>query len=474
MRTMMLLALAASFIACGPKPTPPVEPFAERPEPSRPKAYTPPVADQYALENGLRVYVIAQPSLPLVSMRLHMPVGSASDPAGKAGLASLTGSMLGEGAGDRDTLAQAAALEELAASLQIGVRREATTLALDVHADRFKDALPLASDALLRPRMDTEEWERISAQHETLLKASLDDNRTVAGQVATRIFWGENHPYALPTDGTPQSVSTITLEDVVGFHRDHLHAGDASIVIVGDVDWSEVEPALNAEFGEWKSGERAGTEMPAAARPAGVYAVDRPGSTQTVFQVLMPGISSTEPRADLDIAATIMGGSFTSRLNRRLREELGYTYGASMRKGSMRQGGTVTVGSNIRADVTGEAYDELQTLLGTAASDPMSDAEVERGRAQVLSRVVDRVETRSGLAGVLLEELIAGRQLDAFSGYVQSVDGANVDSVSRAASGFVPGDAIIILVGDGKQVAAALAERKVKVNWVKETDLGLQ
>lgn len=460
-----LVLAGVVLVGCGPKAAPdaPTEPataaFPPRPEPGPPAAYTPPDPVQTQLSNGIPVYTVNDSGLPLVSVRLMIPTGSANDPAGLAGRAALGASMLGEGAGERTNLEQAAALEALAADLSFGLRREATTLALDVKADRLEAALPLAADALLRPRFDKEEWSRVHKQHLTLLAASLDDNRTVAGQVSQSLWWGAEHPYGTPSDGTPESAEKVGLKAVKQWHASELHAGGAAFVVVGDVTSARATELLNAHFGSWKAKDRAKVEIPAAAAAPGMVFIDRPGSTQTVFNLVLPGIDTSQSRAALDVGATIMGGSFTSRLNRRLREELGFTYGARMRKGSMRGGGVVRVSSSIRGDATADAMVEIKALLDGAASEGFTPAEVARGRAQVLAGVVDGAETRAGLAGMMLNELIGGQSLDKLGDEIAAVDGIQASAVGSAAKGFGLDGALIVLVGDKSKVEAALSEK---------------
>lgn len=458
----VLIALA--LVACGPKQAPepasdaPADTFPPRPEPGPPQAWTPPTPVRTELSSGVPVYTVTDASLPLASLHLTVPTGSASDPDERAGRAALGASMLGEGAGERSTLEQAAALEALAADLSFGLRREATTLSLDVHADRLEQALPLAADALLRPRFDETEWARVKQQHLTLLAASLDDNRTVASQVGRLRWWGADHPYGSPTDGTPDSAGAVTLDEVKAWHRTEMHAGGAAFVVVGDVTSERATALLEEHFGAWEARERPAVEVAAARAPSGIVLVDRPGSTQTVFHIVIPGISTGEPRAALDVATTIMGGSFTSRLNRRLREELGYTYGARMAKGSMIHGGTLVVGSNVRGDATADALREVKVLLDAAASEGFTEAEVQRGRAQVLSDVVDSAETRRGLARMLLEPLIGGQPLDRLATRIETVDGITPSAVDAAARRMAWEDALVVLVGDREAIAGPLTE----------------
>lgn len=437
----------------------PADAFPPRPEPGPPEAFTPQAPTQTELSNGIPVYTITDDSLPLVSIGLTVPTGSSRDPEGQAGRAALGASMLGESAGDRTALEQAAALEALAASVSFGLRREATTMTVESHADRLGEVLPLAADALLRPGLTQEDWDRVKQQHLTLLRASLDDNREVASLVARRRFWGESHAYGTPSDGTPESVEGLDRDAVKAWVEGELHAGGAAFVVVGDVTSEEATDLLEASFGSWEAKERAATEAGAAAGPTGLVLVDRPGSTQTVFHVTLPGEESDEgDRAPLDVASVIMGGSFTSRLNRRLREELGYTYGARMGVGRMQHGGIVQVTSNIRGDATADALKEVRGLLDSAATDGFSEAEVARGRAQVISRTVDQAETRAGLQRMLLGEIIDGRPPSAIGAYVASVDAIGKAPVDAAGDGMAFDDALVVLVGDKAAIEGPLKE----------------
>jgi len=468
MRTIALLTIAAGLALVGckkteteaPADTPTAAAFPDRPEPGPPQAYTPPAPIVTELSNGVPVYTVHDPSLPLVSVQLTVPTGAAMDPDGKAGRAALGASMLGEGAGGRTALEQASALESLAASLRFGLRREATTLSLDVHRDRLAEALPLAADALLRPNLAEDDWNRVHKQHLTLLEASLDDNRQVAANVGRLRWWGADHPYGSPSDGTPASAESVSLDDVKTWHTSELHAGGAAFVVVGAVDSEQATSLLEEQFGTWEAQERPAIEIDGPERPTGILLVDRPGSTQTVFNVVMLGQTSdvSDERAPLDVASVIMGGSFTSRLNRRLREELGYTYGARMGLGRMQGGGVIRIGTSIRGDATADALKELVSLLESARDDGFSPAEVARGRAQVISNVVDSVETRSGLAGTLLDELIAGRSVTDLGDWIASVDTVEQEAVNVAGNALDPVGALIVLVGDRSAIEGPLKE----------------
>lgn len=469
MRPLFAPLFGLALVACPPAPapaddlapSPPVETgFPERPTPGAPAVFTPPTPTSAQLPNGIAVHVVSDDSLPLLSVRLVLPTGAVDDPAGKYGLGALGASMLSEGAGERTALEQAAALDGLASKLSFQSGRETLTMALDTHRDRLAEALPLAADALLRPRFDDDDWSRVHDQHLNGLLSAQDNPVRVAGLVSARQFFGADHPYGTPADGTVESAKAVSLADARSWHADNVHAGGAAFVVVGDVKAAEVTALLEQHFGAWEARERPAREFPAAAAGARKIIVDKPGSSQTVVSVLATAPPSTAPgRAALDVGRTIMGGSFTSRMNRRLREELGYTYGARMSVRRMRHGGYISSGASVRGDATADSVAELTALLGAAASEGFTEAEIGRGRAQNLTDIVDSAETRSGLASLYASEIAGGRTPADVASWLKELDSIDAATAKAAASAFDPASSMIVLVGDWSVIEAPLAEK---------------
>ncbi|TVQ88806.1 MAG: insulinase family protein [Deltaproteobacteria bacterium] len=455
-----LVFLALFAIACAPKQAP-APPSTDQvvPVPGPPKAFTPAPPVQRALGNGIPVFVVEQPSLPLVSVRLLLPTGTSNDPVDQAGRASLGTAMLDEAAGPRSALEQAAALDAIATSVGISAGRESTTLYLDTHRDTLAEALPLAADALLRPGFLEADFARVHQQQLSGLRSALDNNTVVAGLVGASQWWGQEHPYGLPTQGSLATVQPLTLEDLRAWHAQEIHAGGAAIVVVGDVRADEVTGLLDEHFGSWVSQPRAAKELPAPSAPTGVVLVDRPGSSQTVISILMPGRGVDDPqRAEIDAVRTILGGSFTSRLNRRLREELGYTYGARMSVARYHQGGTLGAGASVRTDATADALVEFMKLLRAAQRDGVTGQDAHRGRALMITSAVDQAETRSGLAAAYGSEILQGRSPADLATYLAQVDALDQQAITQAAVSIAPEQALVVLVGDRAQIEAPLRE----------------
>jgi zinc protease len=445
-----------------------IVPLPDMPAAGVPAVWSPPSPVRVEMASGLPLYVREDHQLPLVSLRIEIPTGSVDD-AARWGTAALTAAMLEESSGGLTSLQRAAALERLAAQFSVGVGREWTTVALDVHRDRLAEALPLVADALLRPSFAAEDWERVHQRHITGLEQDQDDNATVASVVAPRILFGDAHPYGHPVSGTPTTARAVDLEAVKSFFASQFHAGGAAFVVVGDVDPATVKQSLETSFGAWKSQARAPRTYAAAAPRPGRFFVDSPDSTQTVLRVVMPGPSGTDPARDAaDLARVVLGGSFTSRLNQKLREEKGYTYGARVGISRWLRGGMASASSSVRGDATAPALTDLIGVLDGARKEGFLPNELDKARAQALADLVESAESRSNVAGLYTMEIDQGRDplnISAAGSAVMAVDAA---AMQRATEQFLdPARATIVLVGDKAAVMNDLDKAGFKAaEWV--------
>jgi predicted Zn-dependent peptidase len=198
----------------------------------------------------------------------------------------------------------------------------------------------------------------------------------------------------------------------------------------------------------------------------GLWFVDAPGSTQTAIRVSARGPNGTDPgRNAAELARLVLGGSFTSRLNQKLREEKGYTYGASVRVTSWSDQGMVSASSSVRGAATAAALRDLLDVLASARDDGFTDAEVDRARAQGLTRLVDSAESRAGLAAAYAAELNQARDpmsIATAGDSIVVVDGAQMQAATRQY--LDPDKATILLVGDRAAVLPQL-EAKGFVKW---------
>jgi predicted Zn-dependent peptidase len=311
----------------------------ERPDRSQPPALGPvvpltlPEIQKSKLTNGLRVWIVEVHEVPLVQVNLVIHAGSGDDDQGEFGLASLTAAMLDEGAGALSALEIADAAEFLGAELSTTSSFDASAVRLNVPARRLEEALPIMADVALKPTFAADELDRLREERLTALIQARDDPAAVAGPAFARVVYGAEHRYGTGATGTTATLTAFTSEQLRAFHAAMYRPSNATLIVAGDVTVAAVLPLLERAFGAWTAaGAAAKTPVPAAPQLAAlqVTIVDMPGAEQSQIRIGWVGPArSTPDYFALQVLNTVLGGSFTSRLNQNLREQHGYTYGAS-------------------------------------------------------------------------------------------------------------------------------------------------
>lgn len=431
--------------------------FPERPSLGKAAPWSPPSPVRRVLDRRATIFAHVDATLPLVSVRVQLPIGSVDDPVDMPGATALAAAMMQEASGDHSSLERSAAFDRLAARSSVAAGKDWTTVTLDAHRDRLYEALPLMVDAFVRPRFLEGDWERVLRRHVTGIGQGLDDNGFVSAQVTPAALFGTDHAYGHPVHGTIDGCNATTLVEA---QRRWSAAHDRawpSIAVTGDIDLDAFVERLEALL-PICTGRARLPVLPVGPRP-GRYFVDSPGSQQTAVRVALPGPAGSAPeRHALDLARIALGGSFTSRLNQRLREEKGYTYGARLAMACWQGTGAISAAASVQADATAPALADTLEVLRTAAIGGFDDDEIERARAQALHDLVDVAESRAGLSGAYALEIEAGRDpmvVNALGGVIASVQRAAVNSATQ--QWLDPRQATIILVGDWAAVGDSLA-----------------
>lgn len=427
------------------------------PRPGPPPELRLPPIQKRQLSNGLPVWLVELHEVPVAQVNLVVGSGGADDPPRRFGLSSMTAAMLEQGAGTRSALEIADAIDYLGADLNAASTMDMSALRLHVPVSRLADALPVMADVALRPTFPADELERLRQQRLTSILQGRDDASTIASAAFSRILYGPAHRYGTPTIGTAEVVKTFTADELKTFHAAVYRPDNATLIAVGDVTAEKLIPLLESAFGAWKSpGSPAPTQtLPAApAHPARqIYIVDKPGAPQSQIRIGAVGVQrSTPDYFPLVVTNTILGGSFTSRLNNNLREVHGYTYGASS-SFDMRVGpGPFSAGAGVQTDKTSESltefFNELNGILKPVPAD-----ELARAKNYVALRYPGTFETTGDMSRRLEEMLIFKLPEEYFSSYVQriqAVTGADVQSVARKYIG--PDRLAVVVVGDRKAI----------------------
>lgn len=437
---------------------PPTDPRSGQPAIAADGSFAPMLPVTYELSNGLTVHHWQRSDLPLVELSLMFLGGSNLDTADEAGLAGITAEMLDEGAGELGAVEFADAMELLGARFRANAGRETTVVTLSVLTRNFDKAVRLFVDAVQRPRFDAKEWDRVRSLRVESLKKAQDNPTSVARVVGMRAFFGDDHPYGRPTRGTPQTVGRLGREAAVAFHKKLYQPAGAVLLLAGDLSPDQARETLESALGGWPNTGGAAIAKPNYPQPQNdrfrVVLVDKPGAVQTVIRWYMPAPTYSSPdRTRLELLNTILGGSFTSRLNQNLREEHGYTYGAGCRYTMTPNVGMFGASSSVRADVTGESLAEfLKELKGIRTAD-ITPEEAAKARAGYRTDAIQAFGRLRGILTSFQTLILNGRPLTGLADDL--ADSANVTAaeLNALAHDAVPLEqALLVLVGDKKVI----------------------
>jgi len=304
---------------------------AQAPDRSRPPAPAPPAPlrlpaiQALKLSNGIPVLFIETHKVPLVQVAVILRAGPSADPKGKSGLASLTAEMLDRGAGQRSALELSDAVDHLGAELSAGAGWDATTVAVSVPSERLGQALAILADVVERPTFPGDELERVRKEILTGLLQWRDEPQAIARVAFARAVYGD-HAYGRVPEGLEQSVRSAGRGDIQAFYKSFFQAGNAAVVAAGDVTAGSLQTLLESAFGSWSTGTGRPPAVPAAPQVRGrsVWLVDLPDAPQSEIRIGRVGPPrSTSDYFPLVVANTLLGGSFTSRMNQNPREQHG-------------------------------------------------------------------------------------------------------------------------------------------------------
>jgi predicted Zn-dependent peptidase len=435
----------------------------QAPDRSKPPALGPapalnmPAIQKRQLSNGLPVWIVELHEVPVAQVNLIVFSGTAHDPSGKFGVASLTSAMLMDGAGARSALEIADAVDYLGADLSATSTSDMTAVRLHVPVARLADALPIMADVALRPTFPAPDLERQRQQRLTSLLQARDDPATVAGLAFAHVLYGRAHRYGTAMMGTGETIKGFTAEDVRAFYASAFRPANAALLVVGDTTPDKMMPLLEANFGGWSAPAQtaAAPRLPEAKQVARreVYLIDKPGAAQSQIRIGWIGVPrSTPDYFPLMVMNTILGGSFTSRLNMNLREEKGYTYGASSSFDMRAAAGPFAAGAGVQTDKTTESLQEFFKELN-ALLEPVPADELARAKNYVALRYPSTFETTGDISRRLEDLLVYKLPEDYFASYVQKIQAVTAADVQRVAKTYIqPGRFAVVIVGDVKVI----------------------
>ena len=471
-------ALVALLTSAAPTLTPAQAPFDRTRPPTLEPAptLTVPRVQAAALANGPALRVVEQRELPLVQVILSVAGGARLD-RDDPGLMSFVANLLDEGAGPRDANALQGELAVLGASLATGASWDATTVTLKVSRRNLDAALDLMADVVRRPTFAAAE---VTRQRDLRLAALLqqkDQPAALAGLASAQTLFPEGHPYHRAIGGDSAATVRLDSASVRAAYEGALRPERATFYVVGDITLDEARTALERRFGDWRAvgpERRPAPVLVTARRAQGVQLilVDKPGAAQSIISVTAPGVErTTGDYAAIEVMNTILGGSFSSRLNTLLRETKGYTYGISSGFTYRPLPGPFGVSTAVRTDVTDSALVDVFRELRAIRETSVGDDELSRAKAYLSLAVPGDLETIGQVASEVAALALWSLPIEYLAEYVRRVDQVTASDVQRVARTFVPAEqAWVIVVGDLAKIRAPI--ERLGLGTVTVRDVG--
>lgn len=411
------------------------------------------------LRNGLTVWVVPREGLPRVDYVLAMRgAGYSADDAEHPGFAAMLVQLLGEGTSKRSSREVSELAQSLGSSLGGFAGNDGATLSASALASNALPMLQLLAEVTRESNFPAEEVQLAKANAAQALKASEAQPRFRAERAMDRALYGD-HPYGR-TQPTQAGIAAVTPELLKAEHGRRFHPDRALLVITGRIGEAEALRMAEAAFGDWaaRGAAVADTAVPSPQRPVVRELLERKGSVQSTVRLGQPAIAASSPDyVPLRLASTILGGGFSSRVNQKLREEKGYTYGAFAWLRSNHRGGATVGGADVRNEVTGAAIKEFLDEYRRIGSEAVTPEELQMNKRYVAGGYLISNQLQASVAGSLAGNWLLGLPPEFLGDYVpmiQQVSAAQVQAMGRKY--FAPEAQSLVVVGDPAAVGEQL------------------
>lgn len=418
-----------------------------------------PPHEKYVMKNGLTVLLLEKHGVPLVNVYALIKTGSAADPSGEEGLASITAGLLRKGTKTRTAQQFAADLDYIGGTFEAEAGPDFSSVSEDFLTKDLDRGLALLSDALLHPTFPKEEADKLLAQALDSVRGAKDDPQQVLGLYYYSYLYG-THPYGRPAGGDEVSLTHIQREEITKFYESNYAPGNTAVAIAGEFNAAEVRKKLDEIFGGWPARSAKQTAIPPAASVKGkrLLLVDKGDATQTYFAFGNVGIARNDPdRVAIRVVNTIFGGRFTSELNEALRVESGYSYGASSFFDSRKAPGPFGIFSFTKNETTAPAIDKALEVLQKLHKEGVTAEQLQSAKNYIKGQFPPNIETSRQLAQIIATYEFYGLGDDEINQLEARIDAVTPELARQVIQKHFPsGNLVFVLIGKASDINSAV------------------
>lgn len=449
-------AVLAGWVATSPAAAQQQKQAPPAPLPMRPVAF--PLPAEQKLANGLAIMVVERHDLPVAQLNLYLRSGTAADPAAKEGLADLVADVVTKGTKTRTAKQIASEAEGAGGNLQADAQQDYTVVSYTGLADKLPLAFELVSDVARNATFPADQLETSRKRMLSALQLQLSQPASVAARTFNALVYGKKSPYG--SAQTPASLQGITADDMKAFYADKFRAGNALLVVSGDVTPAKAADLAKKYFGDWTPGSPAPVTLPAAPvyPKTQIFLVHRPGSVQSNILVgtttMLP--SSPDFRA-LEVGTHILGGGTDSRLFAILREQKSWTYGAYANLDRPKLLGDFVANTEVRTTVTDSALTEMLKQIGRLQSEPIPAKDLASAKGYLAGSFPLRLQSAGQIASQVAQRRLLGLPLTDLTLYRERINAVTAPAIQAAAKKYVDSNKlVIVVVGDAPKIKAGL------------------
>ena len=414
------------------------------------RSFVLPPLSSFLLRNGLKLYAVPLPDLPLISIHLIVPCGAEADPVDQAGLADLSAEMLTLGTRKRTAFQLAAEMDGMGAILSAYAGWNVASLQISGLSEDLERLQQLLLEIYAEPAHSAEEFEQLKKRRIGQLVQQKDESQIIADERFQQLLF-QGTPYDHPTYGTLESLPKLTIENVKEFYRRGFLAPESFLVFVGDLSVDRLSRWVEENFPSvsQKRMEIRGFS-PSSPRGLQTRIIDRRDLTQSQVRMGHIGIPFAHPGyIPFEVMNYILGGGgFSSRLMQKIRSELGYTYGIHSFLEPRKFPGPFTISTFTPTDITFSCVQEIGSVLQSFLEQGATVQERDEAVNFFTGGYPRRFETLSQIAQRIIQAELHGVGVEYLSSYPQRIAGVSLEEISRTAREHIhPQDLLAVIVG---------------------------
>lgn len=435
------------------------------PELGAPKSSKFPELQREKLSNGLNIVLAKRKGVPTVVMRLMLDAGYKTDHLASPGTAALAMNLLDEGTKDLTSLEINEQLQLLGASISTFSNQDNSTVYMNTLKPSLDASIDIFADVVLNPAFPAKEFDRLKTEQINSIKNEKSQPFPMALRVMNKLLYGDGHPYSNPYTGSgyESTVEKLTRDDILKFYNSWMKPNNATIVVTGDVEMSELKSKLQKSLGKWKKGNvpEITFSKPKTNTKNTLYLMDRPESQQSV---IIAG-HLTEKYGDvseiaLEQMVNILGGAFTSRINMNLREDKHWSYGAGGFVMDAKAERPFIVYGSVQTDKSAESVTEFKKEISEfIGSRPATQDELDKVKTNQILKLPGQWETNSSVNSSVANLVRFSLPDDYYQKYDDNVRNLTITDITKISKTVVKPDAVNwFMVGDRAKIASKLDE----------------